>query len=117
MNNEKKKYYYSKNMLFIRMLIGGYLVYLAYSLIESYISNADKVSNSSMPVPVLIIASIIFMAVGLAVAIISLKGIIKGEYKGGKADFSEEEYSEDAIEENIAEENITEEITTDENEE
>lgn len=117
MNNEKKKYYYSKNMLFIRMLIGGYLVYLAYSLIESYISNADRVSNSSMPVPVLIIASVIFMAVGLAVAILSLKGLIKGEYKGGKADSSEEECSEEAIEENVVEEGTAEEITAEQNEE
>ncbi len=98
MGNEKKKYYYSKNMLFIRMLIGGYLVYLAYSLIDSYIKNADKAAESSMPLPVLIIASVIFMAVGLVVAILSLKGLIKGEYKDGKADIGFEDKEENTEE-------------------
>jgi len=88
-NNEKKtkRYLPNQSMLTIRVVVGGYLVYLAY----------DIVSTEALTVPRIgiILFSILFAVAGLFIVIATIRSFIKGEYIGGKADFTEDEYEED----------------------
>lgn len=86
-----KKNYPTSMMLFIRVFIGGYLMYLSYQLTTG--------GENSMNRAVSMAFVVLFSLAGIALIIISLKMMIKGEYQGGMADFDEEDLTE-TIEEN-----------------
>lgn len=74
-------------MLFLRGLIGFYLIYLAYELIRD--------ESRVAPRPVIIICAILFIIAGAVLVVYIIRSWIRGEYIGGKADTSvDEEYEE-----------------------
>ena len=91
MNDNKdkkaKKALPTQGMLGIRLIVGGYLVYLAY----------DILSTESVMVPRvgIILFSILFVIAGSVIVVLTLRSFIKGEYIGGKADDTEDEYEEE----------------------
>lgn len=86
--NKTKRYLPNQSMLTIRIVVGGYLVYLAY----------DIVSTEALAVPRIgiILFSILFAVAGAVLVITNIRSFIKGEYIGGKADFTEDEYEEES---------------------
>ena len=80
-----KKPLLPKSSLVIRLVAGMYLIYLAYELgMELW----NKTSEGA-PVPLIIIAVILFAVFGLALTIVSGKAFIKGEFQGGIMDVSD----------------------------
>lgn len=80
-----KKPLLPKSSLVIRLVAGMYLIYLAYELgMELW----NKTSEGT-PVPLIIIAVILFAVFGLALTIVSGKAFIKGEFQGGVMDVSD----------------------------
>lgn len=89
-NNKNKKPKNSlpnQSMLAIRAVVGGYLVYLAY----------DILSTESVTVPRIgmIIFCILFVVAGIVLIVTTVRSFVKGEYIGGKADYTEDEYEEE----------------------
>ncbi len=80
--NRKTKFP-TQAMLTIRVVVGGYVLYLAYTLIR------DR-ATSTMPKWALITSLIIFIVGGIGVIAHSVYLYIKGMYVGGKADVEEE---------------------------
>lgn len=69
----------SKSTLLIRALVAGYLLYLAYGLIQDY--------NTSQNHMVMVIAIIVFVLCGGVILITSLRSLMKGDYEdAGSAD-------------------------------
>ncbi|MBR6452343.1 MAG: hypothetical protein IKS87_06525 [Lachnospiraceae bacterium] len=71
-------------MLTIRVVVGGYVLYLAYTLIR------DR-ETSTMPSWALILSLIVFIAGGVGVIAHSAYLYFKGMYAGGKADTGSDE--------------------------
>lgn len=94
--NKGKNFPYSQTALYLRAIVGGYLAYTGYTLVKGYIDNLNKNKPTSMPVPVLFAMSVLFAVIGVIVFVLSVKKIIKGEYRGGKADISSQ--SENSVE-------------------
>jgi hypothetical protein len=69
-----KKSYPTQTLLAIRVLIGGYVLYLAYGLFTS----KDELT------PLMWGAAIVFIVAGVALIVLSVKRFICGEYEGGK---------------------------------
>lgn len=84
-------------MLGIRAVVGGYLVYLAY----------DILSTESVTVPRvgILLFSILFVIAGIVIVVTTVRSFIKGEYIGGKADYTEDEYEEE-INQPIIDDNV-----------
>lgn len=78
-----KSKYPTSIMLFLRVFIGGYLMYLAYQLIST--------ADTSMSMPVKYGFCGVFIIAGLGLIILSVKMMIKGQYQGGFGDVSDEE--------------------------
>ena len=76
----QSKYHISQIMLIIRLIICGYILYIVKELVEGYMS------GDGLPLPALIIVSLIFGICGILVGIKSIIALIKGEFIGGKAD-------------------------------
>lgn len=94
--------------LFFRGFAGFYLLYLVYQMFTE--------STGEEPQAVIIIFSIIFVAIGIFLLFITIRGFLRGEYIGGKADTSEEEESEVVEENEVLEESTAlEESTPEEN--
>lgn len=74
-DNKKSKYLNTQVVLTIRVIVGGYLVYIAYGLFTS--------ETRTLP---LTFAAVFFAIVGAVIAVWSLKHLVLGEYQGGKAD-------------------------------
>lgn len=74
------KFLPTKAMLFIRILLGGYLLYTSYSLIESVFS------IQGTEFVFLLLALIAFVLFGCGFIFFSLKGLKNGKYKGGAMD-------------------------------
>lgn len=86
MQTEKiaSRYLTTKAMLIIRILVGGYLLYTAYSLIEGL-----KVTQGGELV-FLAAAMIAFVIFGVCFILFSLKSLKIGKYKGGAMDAGED---------------------------
>lgn len=61
----------------VRLAAGGYLVYLAFGLFQEIRRYPKPVGG---PGPLAIAAAVLFAVVGAALAVWSLKKLIKGEY-------------------------------------
>lgn len=73
----------TKIMLTIRLIVGGYLIYLAYDIRESVFSPDGNI--------VFIIAAIIFIVCGGIIVAFSARDLLTGRYLGGPLDTSEQE--------------------------
>lgn len=84
-NSKKNKQSYlpSQTMLLIRMVLGGYLLFLAYDIVGTELLSGRRV--------VIIALCVIFVISGIILTSISIRSLIKGEYIGGKEDSTEEE--------------------------
>ncbi len=84
---KKKKYLPNQSMLAIKAVLGGYLVYLAYDVMSTEILMGPRVGIS--------LFCILFVVAGIILVITTIRSFIRGEYIGGKADFTEDEYEEE----------------------
>lgn len=86
-NKEKKKYLPNQSMLAIKAVLGGYLVYLAYDIMSTEILTGPRIGIT--------LFCVLFVIAGIFLVITTIRSFIKGEYIGGKADFTEDEYGEE----------------------
>ena len=86
-NKEKKKYLPNQSMLAIKAVLGGYLVYLAYDIMSTEILTRPRIGIT--------LFCVLFVIAGIFLVITTIRSFIKGEYIGGKADFTEDEYGEE----------------------
>lgn len=87
MVNDKKKSLLPKSTLVIRLIVGGYLVYLAYELI---LGLKEKTPDGA-PVGLSVGAAVVFAICGLLLVIFSGKDFLKGNFQGGTMDVSTED--------------------------
>lgn len=87
MANNKKKALLPKSSLIIRLIAGGYLIYLAYELFMGLGANTGE----GAPIGVTIGAAIIFAISGLILVIINGRDFLKGKFQGGIMDVSKED--------------------------
>ena len=90
---KKKKPLLPKSTLIIRLICGGYLLYLAYELLTG-LNQAE-----SAPLPITLGASVVFIVCGLVLIILNGRDFLKGNFQGGimdKPEKEEEEKSESA---------------------
>ena len=87
MAKDKKKTLVPKSTLVIRLIAGGYLIYLAYELFMGLGAN----TTDGAPMGVSIAAALVFAICGLILVIFSGRDFIKGNFQGGIMDISEEE--------------------------
>lgn len=91
-NNEKKNEQQGTSltsmMLIIRVVIGAYLMYMGYDLITGIGENV------SMRWAFMLVGGV-FIVFGFIAAILGLKDMIKGRYKGGFGDTSEKDKPEE----------------------
>ena len=80
-----------KSTLIIRLVAGMYLIYLAFELGMGLF---DATAEGA-PTPLIILATVVFAAVGLVLAIVSGKAFLKGEFQGGIMDVAESEETEE----------------------
>ena len=86
---EKKKQNTPMFSLVIRLIAGGYLLYLAYGLLSSAMGGQI----------IAIIAMVIFTIIGSVLLVITGKQLMLGEYQGGKADLPVDDSESDDSEE------------------
>jgi len=103
----KKQVLPNQAMLFLRGLIGVYLIHQAIELIRD--------ESQTVPRMGIMIFAVIFIIGGAGIVLLVIRSFMKGEYVGGKADISQEEdyteYEEDledssSVTEDVSEENI-----------
>ena len=87
MAKDKKKVLFPKSTLIIRLIAGGYLVYLAYELLIGLRNN----TADSAPMTVTVGAAVLFAICGLILVVINGKDFLKGNYQGGIMDPSREQ--------------------------
>ena len=87
MANDKKKSLLPKSSLIIRLIAGGYLIYLAYELFMGLSANNPE----GAPTGVSIAAAVVFAVCGLILVIFSGRDFLKGNFQGGIMDVSEDE--------------------------
>ena len=90
MNNNKdnkKSYLPNQSMLAIKAVLGGYLVYLAYDVMSTEILTGPRIGIT--------LFCILFVIAGVMLLFSTIRSFIRGEYVGGKADFTEDEYEEE----------------------
>ncbi len=86
--NKKKRSGLPTHMgLIFRMVAGGYLVYLAYSIYNSSgeVQGAEKIAFAA--------SVILFGVIGAVVVFQSLRAMQRGEYEGGAGDHRKDEES------------------------
>ena len=93
MANDKKKPLVPKSTLVIRLIAGGYLIYLAYELLMGLNANTPDAA----PMGVSIAAAVVFAICGLILVIFSGRDFLKGNFQGGMMDVSETTEVEDNI--------------------
>ena len=74
-------------MLAIKAVLGGYLVYLAYDVMSTEILTGPRIGIT--------LFCILFVVAGIVLLFSTIRSFIRGEYVGGKADFTEDEYEEE----------------------
>lgn len=87
MANNKKKALLPKSSLIIRLIAGGYLIYLAYELFMGLGANTGE----GAPMGVTIGAAVVFAICGLILVIMNGRDFFKGNFQGGIMDVSKEE--------------------------
>ncbi|MBR4982567.1 MAG: hypothetical protein IKY94_08415 [Lachnospiraceae bacterium] len=87
MAKNKKKTLVPKSTLVIRLIAGGYLIYLAYEL---FMGLRAKTPDGA-PMGVSIGAAVIFAICGLILVFFSGRDFLKGNFQGGIMDVSEGE--------------------------
>ena len=87
MENDKKKNLLPKSSLILRLIAGGYLIYLAYELFMG----VGVRTPESAPLGVSIIAIAAFAGCGLVLVFFSGRDFLKGNFQGGIMDVSKEE--------------------------
>lgn len=89
--NDKKKgrILPQKGLLFIRLIVGAYLLYTSYSLIDSVRTNAEGKGW------LFLIFIVLFTICGIFLIILSGKQLKNGEYAGGAMD--EHVYEEETV--------------------
>ncbi len=82
-------------MLIIRIAVGGYLEYLAFSLKDSI---EMPVNSSNL---LIVIATVVFLIAGLLFIIFPLRDLLQGRYEGGVNDpmAGNKEESDDQLDE------------------
>ncbi len=83
MDNNSKRNFPTQGVLSMRLIVGLYLNYLAYTLFKGR-------TESSMSPFALYSFIVLFVGIGLFLCVNTIKGYTKGEYIGGKADVDEE---------------------------
>lgn len=78
-------------MLAARILVGGYLTYLSYSLF------IDR-NKSGISTAVIYVFTVIFFLVGVFLCVKAIFSYVSGYYKGGKLDVEIEESADDVQE-------------------
>lgn len=86
-NDNKKSYLPNQSMLAIKAVLGGYLVYLAYDVMSTEILTGPRIGIT--------LFCILFVIAGVMLLFSTIRSFIRGEYVGGKADFTEDEYEEE----------------------
>ena len=87
MAKDKKKALLPKSSLIIRLIAGGYLIYLAYELFMGLGANTGE----GAPMGVTIGAAVVFAICGLILVIMNGRDFLKGNFQGGIMDVSKEE--------------------------
>lgn len=82
-----KKYLPNQSMLFLKGVIGAYLVYLGYDIVSTEILSEARIG-------IMIVAGL-FVIAGITLVVTTVRSFIRGEYVGGRADNTEEEYEEE----------------------
>jgi len=82
----------TKFMLMARLLVGGYLVYTAYELIEGVMTGEGRDKYF------LGIFMVAFTIIGILLMIYSGRDIMRGKYVGGEMDACDDEEDEDTEE-------------------
>jgi len=77
----------NQGMLAIRAIVGGYLVYLAYDILSTESTTVPRIG--------ILLFCILFVIAGSALVVMTIRSFVKGEYIGGKADFTEDEDDEE----------------------
>jgi len=85
--DNKKSYLPNQSMLAIKAVLGGYLVYLAYDVMSTEILTGPRIGIT--------LFCILFVIAGVMLLFSTIRSFIRGEYVGGKADFTEDEYEEE----------------------
>lgn len=92
-NKKRQRLLVPKFTLMLRIIIGGYLLYTSYSLIEAITTTTGKEQL------LFILATAVFTIVGIICIFFSVRSFSRGEYQGGSADTSVVE--EDVIESEV----------------
>ena len=82
-NKEKSYEGITKLMLILRAVVAGYVLYIAYTLLDSYLK------GEGLPLYLLIICLVAFGGIAGVIFVLAVKALIKGEYAGGKMDKSD----------------------------
>ncbi len=85
--DNKKSYLPNQSMLAIKAVLGGYLVYLAYDVMSTEMLAGPRIGIT--------LFCILFVVAGIVLLFTTIRSFIRGEYVGGKADFTEDEYEEE----------------------
>ena len=85
--DNKKSCLPNQSMLAIKAVLGGYLVYLAYDVMSTEILTGPRSGIT--------LFCILFVIAGVMLLFSTIRSFIRGEYVGGKADFTEDEYEEE----------------------
>lgn len=97
-------------MLMMRIIVGLYLAYLAYSLFE------DK-GPSDIPRQGIVAIAALFIVAGGIIIFFAVRDLLNGNFQGGSADTSSEEADTEAVEETAEKQDETatenEELTDD----
>lgn len=94
-DNEKRpfKYYPTKVTLGIRLVVGAYLLYTSYKLLDG-VQNGEGRERMFIG-----IFMILFVIVGLLLVLFSTYFLLKGRYQGGPADTNQYNETGDGFEE------------------
>ena len=87
MAKDKKKTLVPKSTLVIRLIAGGYLIYLAYELLMGL--SAATADNA--PLGLSIGAAAVFVICGLVLVFFSGRDFLRGNFQGGIMDVPEDE--------------------------
>ncbi|NLL78254.1 MAG: hypothetical protein GX234_00265 [Clostridiales bacterium] len=104
-NEDEKKYLPTKVTLTIRALVGGYLLYTAYSLLDALGRNTGQ---QKLFFAVFIV---LFVGTGGFLVIQGVRGLVSGKYVGGAMDT--ESISEDSQGEETSDEVMVDETDPD----
>lgn len=94
--NDTGKRLPGQNSLLIRILVGAYLLYTSYSLLDSFINGGD--TNQY----ILGAFMIAFAIIGVLLVFLSGRDLYRGKYIGGQMDPKTQDEAEDEINEDEA---------------